>query len=402
MGLRSTRALITVEERYWRGPDQHTYADGPANYNFFTGYLSAFDEVAVLARVRHVDGTSRGRARVDGPSVSVYSLPEYDGPWQYLRELPILKARAREAVAKCDAYILRVSGLVGRLVWKEIAKLGRPYAVEVVSDPWDALGPGCVRTFLRPAMRRMAVRELRRICQDAMAVHYVTREALQRRYPAGKGAHVAGFSDAQTEGIFAPTSIPTERLSKSANGQPIRIGFAGSLAQLYKGFEVLLRAAAYCRHQGLDVEIVAAGDGRYAGEMKSLATRLGIEDRTTFLGQLPFGQAMVDFLDTIDLFVMSSFHEGLPRVLVEAMARGCPCIGTTVGGIPELLAAEDTVRPRDPVALGKKIAEVASNRPRLKAMAERNFERAKQYRPEILAKARRDFYSFVRAHSRTI
>jgi glycosyltransferase involved in cell wall biosynthesis len=85
--------------------------------------------------------------------------------------------------------------------------------------------------------------------------------------------------------------------------------------------------------------------------------------------------------------------------MLEAMARGCPCIGSNVGGIPELLAADDLVPPNDPEALARKIMEVTADPQRMKAMSERNLARAKQFDPDTLRDMRRGFYEYVRAHS---
>jgi glycosyltransferase involved in cell wall biosynthesis len=399
------RVLVAVEQRYRRDPDQRVYSHGPSKYAMWTSYLDVFDEVVVVARMATSEDRATSGARADGPSVSFDALPDYRGPWQYLRHLRELTDRARHSIEQCHAYILRVPGLVGRLVWKELRKLGRPYALEVVGDPWDALGPECVRVAFRPILRRAAVRDLRAMCQGAMAVHYVTRVSLQRRYPPAKGAYAVGFSDAVADAPFASASDLDKRCaqlrSAGPGGRPVRLGFLGSLAQLYKGLEVLLHAVSLCRARGVDAEIFVAGEGRYLEEMKSAARRLGIEDRTRFLGQLPFGKAVFDFLDSVDLFVLPSHAEGLPRALLEAMARGCPCIGTNVGGIPELLPSKDIVPAGDPVALAGKIAEVVGDHARLIEMAQRNSDKVKEFSPEVLARARRDFCRFVRAHTRS-
>jgi glycosyltransferase involved in cell wall biosynthesis len=81
------------------------------------------------------------------------------------------------------------------------------------------------------------------------------------------------------------------------------------------------------------------------------------------------------------------------------VARGCPCIGSNVGGIPELLAPDDLVPPNDPKALAQKIMEVTSDPVRIKAMSERNLARAKQFDPEALRDARLAFYRYVKDHS---
>ena len=179
----------------------------------------------------------------------------------------------------------------------------------------------------------------------------------------------------------------------------LRIGFIGSFAQLYKGSDTLLRALASCLVRGVKVEASFVGEGRYRKNMQSLAHNLSVERNVSFLGQLGFGQPVCDFLDSIDLFVMPSRAEGLPRALVEAMARACPCIGSDVGGIPELLAAEDLVPPNDPEALARKIMEVTADPQRMKAMSERNLARAKQFDPQALREVRRAFYQYVKDHS---
>jgi glycosyltransferase involved in cell wall biosynthesis len=419
------RVLLTSEGHFLRGPDGAIYADGPAKYSAWGNYLEAFDEVTVLARAAtsgHADAEPtraanatrasgpqrawREEARADGPSVSFCALPDYRGPWEYLGRLPQLKARVRQAVESCDAYILRVPGLVGRLVWRELRRRGRPYALEVVGDPWDALGPGTWRSAMRPVFRRVAARDLKAMCQGAVAVHYVTQSSLQRRYPPAKGAYAVGFSDALMDSAFASAAEMNARFRRieevaGTNGarRPFRVGFVGSLAQMYKGPDVLLRAAALCRARGLNIETALAGDGRYAAAMKALAAQLGIEDRTQFLGQLPFGKAVFDFLDSVDLFLMPSYAEGLPRALLEAMARGCPCVGSDVGGIPELLDPAEMAPAGDAKALADKIVKVAASGARLKQMAARNLEKARRFSPELLREVRREFCRFVREHS---
>jgi len=393
------QALVAVEHHYKRGPDGHIYGEGPTGYSFWSTYLDTFDRVVVLARVASNSKLGLTEARADGPNVSFMELPDYRGPWQYLHNLTPLKDQVREAVAKSDAYILHVPGLVGRLAWAEISRLRMRYALEVVGDPWDALGPGAWPSMFRPIFRRVGSHHLRAICKGAAAVHYVTDGALQQRYPATKNAYTVGFSDALMESAFAPAPVLEERHRRIDSNKPVHIGFVGSLAQLYKGPDILLNAAALCRSRGLNFELMLVGDGRHASAMRDLASRLEIKSQTRFLGQLPSGQAVRDFLDSVDVFVMPSRQEGLPRAMLEAMARGCPCIGSNVGGIPELLPAEDLAPPNDYKALAQKIMEVAADPQRMKTMSERNLARAKQFDPEALREMRRAFYQYVRDHS---
>jgi len=393
------KVLVTLENHVRRSGDGDLYADGSGGYSTWATLLQSFDQVVLVARVFEGNDYFPDADRLDGLYISVHALPNYIGPWEYLRKLKILRTSIRHAVTHSDAYILRVPGLVGRLAWREIRRFKKPYALEIVADPWDALGPGTWPGLFRPIFRRAGVRELKLMCRGAAAVHYVTESALQKRYPAAPDAYTIAFPNVLTDSAFACGATLQERFRRLVSNKPIRIGFIGSLAQMYKGPDVLLRAFSLCQARGYNFEVVMVGDGRYAEQMKALAKRLEVEDKTQFIPRLPFGKAIFDFLDSVDLFVMPSRAEGLPRALVEAMARGCPCIGSNVGGIPELLAPDDLVPPNDPEAFAQKIMEVTSDPARMKAMSERNLARAKQFDPEALRDARLAFYRYVKDHS---
>src|SRR5205809_1714074 len=118
--------------------------------------------------------------------------------------------------------------------------------------------------------------------------------------------------------------------------------------------------------------MVIVGSGGYQAQLEARAAALGIGTRVQFRGQLAAAEAVRAELDRADLFVLPSRQEGLPRAMIEAMARGLPCIGSTVGGIPELLAAEDMVPPNDASALARKIREVLADPSRLARMSVRN------------------------------
>src|SRR5699024_6751625 len=109
----------------------------------------------------------------------------------------------------------------------------------------------------------------------------------------------------------------------------------------------------YLVSQGITVEYQAVGGGSPT-RLKHLARELGIEDRVKFLGPLDH-DAVFSWLETVDIYAQLSRTEGLPRALVEAMSRGCACIGTEVGGIPELLEATDLVPTKDSRRFSKKV-----------------------------------------------
>lgn len=108
-----------------------------------------------------------------------------------------------------------------------------------------------------------------------------------------------------------------------------------------KGQAGLLQAFAQLRekHTGLRLKLV--GDGPDRASLEALAQEMRIADGVTFAGRLPEGETLAE-IACADLLVLSSFLEGLPIVLMEAMAVGIPVIASRVAGIPELVEDAET------------------------------------------------------------
>ena len=105
-----------------------------------------------------------------------------------------------------------------------------------------------------------------------------------------------------------------------------------------------------------------AGDGPLLADLKSMANELGLAEKVNFLG---FRADVVNCLNALDVFVMSSHHEGVPTVLLEAMGLGKPVVATAVGGIVEVLEGGRfgrTVPPGDPQALSDALLALLQNR----------------------------------------
>jgi glycosyltransferase involved in cell wall biosynthesis len=115
-----------------------------------------------------------------------------------------------------------------------------------------------------------------------------------------------------------------------------------------------------------------------------------------FLGHLPPGDAVRKELDAADLFVLPSRTEGLPRALIEAMARALPCIGSSVGGIPELLSPSERFPPDDVDALAGKILEILGDRNRCSRLSHENLQKAGDHHLDALRPRRQAFYRAVR------
>ncbi len=116
---------------------------------------------------------------------------------------------------------------------------------------------------------------------------------------------------------------------------PLRLLTVGRLHSI-KGYELLLKACAQLAKEGNAYELNMVGDGRLMPSLQALVKSLGIHDRVTFSGAVGQDQIAGHF-DRADVMVVSSFMEGVPVVLMEAMAKRLAVIATRVGGIAELV-----------------------------------------------------------------
>jgi glycosyltransferase involved in cell wall biosynthesis len=121
--------------------------------------------------------------------------------------------------------------------------------------------------------------------------------------------------------------IPAERLV---------IGAVGRLSE-EKGFDLLIRAVDRLLAGGLDIELCIAGEGDQHGRLSDLIRALGREDRIHLVG---FQSDTIPLYEAMDVFALSSFREGLPNVVLEAMAMGIAVVSTRVSGVPRLIEHE--------------------------------------------------------------
>jgi glycosyltransferase involved in cell wall biosynthesis len=111
------------------------------------------------------------------------------------------------------------------------------------------------------------------------------------------------------------------------------VGAAGRLSP-EKAFNNLIHAVHHLVNNGFDLELWIAGAGAGQAELEALVARLGLGERVRLLG---FVEDTIGFYHGLDLFVLSSLREGLPNVVLEAMAMGVPVVAARVAGVPALI-----------------------------------------------------------------
>lgn len=243
-----------------------------------------------------------------------------------------------------------------RLHWKQLPFLARtefPRWAEGVRAYLDRERPDAVLAMHVPSVvaTTMAMRSMDRRIRVVATLHKLFRSRHLRRRISGSYPHadaLVGISRDMSEGLSGITGVPSRRIHTIHNpivssdllreseapsghawldgsdrtGQPVLLA-AGRLME-EKGFRTLLRAFAMLLARRR-ARLIVLGKGPQLPVLLSLAEDLGIREHVDFPG---FVVNPYSFMARADLFVLSSRVEGLPTVLVEAMACGCPVVST--------------------------------------------------------------------------
>jgi glycosyltransferase involved in cell wall biosynthesis len=170
------------------------------------------------------------------------------------------------------------------------------------------------------------------------------------------------------------------------------VGIVAALED-HKGHTYLLQASKILKAEAPKIKVIVVGTGSLRLELDRQSHDLGVDDIVFFLG---FREDIPRIMASLDLFVLSSHHEGLGSSLLDAMASRLPVVATQAGGIPEIVLNNLTgllVPPRDPAALARAILALYRDRELRGRLAERGYEAVRRkFSAEAMADKTIDLY----------
>ncbi|MCL2355465.1 MAG: glycosyltransferase family 4 protein, partial [Oscillospiraceae bacterium] len=331
--------------------------------------------------------------------VEFLELPPFKGPWQYLRNYLLIRKKMKIYIADFQCGIFRMPGATSNIAAKIFSKTKKPFAIEVVADPWEAASKGMFKSILRPIIRNLWTYSLKRKCMQANGVSYVTRRYLQDRYPCH--AWVNSCKNNYFMSSYSSVELPDDKFATArkhvAMSEIIISHVANSFETYGKGHLTLIKALSVILDHKYNVRVIFVGDGSLKSEFMNVAKEWNVDKNIVFLGRLPNSEAVREVIRDSDLFVFPTKAEGLPRVLLEAMAEGVPCISSPVCGIPEILSEDCLIEYSDYNGFAFKIMELINNPKLLDKHSKLGINTAKKYSSDILSKKRKDFYLNLRA-----
>ena len=384
------RLLIVADSVFYLTNDQKYWSKSIYDYSFFKRYLEIFEEIIVISRVKKVKNEFvKGFLRVDGKNVIIKHLPHVERHMDYIKNIKEIIKYAKNAVyySNYDCALIRFPSIPATVVYHYIKKKNMPYALEVVADPEDAYKSiKCLRKFF--------VWHLKKACREANGVSYVTKTYLQEKYPSY--IRIYGKDERHFESYFS-----TIKLEKNYYAEPrFYVGknnfniihVSNHMNNNLKGHIVLIKAFDILIKKGYNLSLTFIGDGKKRKQFEDLSYKLGLKDKISFIGRLIGSQFVREELLKADMLVFPTEAEGLPRVIIEAMAVGLPVISTPIAGIPELLEKEDMIPVGDIQKFAKRIEEFICDPKMMERKSKRNVDIAWKYNNDVLQSKRNEFY----------
>ena len=381
------QAVFASDQTYYTDNDGSVYST-KLPYSVWERYLNHFSHLMVIGR-KGGDRSSSGKnvrlVKSSGGNVDFQLFRSVASVRRMVTDRWTLEKQICSVVASSQIVLARLPSIHGEIAIKAAKKHGKKLIVEMVGCPFDSywnygslLGKlVAVNTYLNT----------RRLVLESGYVIYVTEKFLQRRYPT-KGLAI-GVSDVElSNGNDNPLLLRVEKIRTSGR----RLGIMTALTTKAKGIEVALMSVKDLVKSMPDVQLEVVGPGDPERWIQFCVAN-GIRDNVIFRGVIKSGPEVFAWLDSIDMYIQPSFQEGLPRALVEAMSRACPCLGSTAGGIPELLSNDCLHKPGDHTKLAELVFEGITSEEKQISRSKANYVRSLDFRKSVLD-AKRD--GFIR------
>ncbi|AUJ68899.1 glycosyltransferase family 4 protein [Pseudoalteromonas sp. NC201] len=334
---------VSLEHRFYLYNGEY-YTRLAFPYLYWKDYLRYFDKVEVIARVKNLESINQDYKRVDGENVDVIPMPYYVGLKNFIFKLPSLLFRASNLVNSKDYFILR-SGNVSNVLWVFIVLYRKQYLREYPGNVYEGVtgfaGKGIHIKLLAYFLDGLAKKQ----ALLSKANSFVSEDC-KAIYSTRKPSYV--FSSFNIDEI----NVQKENYSYGGEFNLVSVG----RLEGEKGHKDLISALSKIK---IKTKLKIIGDGSQLGALRQQAAYLDVD--VDFLGAITDRDKLFKIIADSDLYIIPSHTEGMPRSLLESMAIGMPCIGTFVGGIPEVLNSDYLVQAKKIEALSDLILKVSKD-----------------------------------------
>lgn len=371
--------------------DGSIYSSSAYGDLFWQKYYTVFDSVTALGYQAKIDNIEK-MTKITKQDFEVEILPKNNNPMYFFNDRKVRKI-IKNNMEKCDCMIIKPTSRKGIIALKLAKKYQMPYMIEVTGDINLSLREhkNIFRKIYRPFLYHRIKKNIRE-CKYGL---YVTKYYLQEVYPIL--GEMCGCSDVVIP--YIDEAVLQQRIDFIQNKSEediFNIGLIGTYSDDRKGIDTAIKAIALVPKAKL--RILGFGTEEDRGMWKKYAQRYGVEERLVFDNPVSGVDKVFEWIDQIDISILPSRSEGLPRCIVESLSRACPCIISNVCGMPELVDEKWLHSPGDSEKLGRLLNEMIGDKGKMEQAAIENFNRSKGYTKDHLDAIRYEFLSDFRLY----
>lgn len=379
---------VSVERRYKLFAGKY-YVQGIENLNFFERYLDCFDSVKVIARVEEVEFLPENHELFEHDNIKIQPiLTSGTG----LSSLSGINRIASLIAASNSFVILRTPGILAYLLTLVFIVRSIKFSIEVVTNPVQETNHLTNNVLLKTVFRIIFINIFKFQLRKAQFASFVTMFEIQQIFLSNKQICSARFdsnysSVSLTHEIYADEELLNARINRNSENNNKTLLFMGVLDRDFKGLDVFLKLMAELPKT---YNAIVVGDGVLLPHYKMMARELEISSRIDFRGYISSPEKKKEIMAEADFFILTSRREGLPRVVIEAMASGLPCLCSAVSGVRELVDEKYIFAVND-FKQAKQILTNISNA-EYEEMSKKNHALSYEYNYSKLSEKRKSFY----------
>lgn len=373
--------------------DGPMYRDSEGSYcsititeRMLTRYLDICDRLYVLIRTFHSEKTAEelNMPVLANNRIIVVEMPNYYSIKGLLFRHQEYK-RIANYVRQADFIFARMPSQTSNMVLHCVRRQKKKYMVEVGGCAWDSFWNHSFKGKILAPYMYLAERYY---VSKADYASYVTKKFLQNRYPTRTKNQIA------CSNVYVSPNIEALKNRGKAYNEKIIIGTAANSVDVtYKGQDSVIKALVLLKNNNyfadIEYQIVGPGSGDY---LRTVANNAGILNQVRFMGTLTKSE-MEKWLDEVDIYIQPSKQEGLPRALIEAMSHGCYALGSSIAGIPELLAQRFLFKAGNYKQIAQKLNEYTFlSKSEKHEISRLNIRISSEYSEDILDMRRKSFF----------
>lgn len=365
------------------------YYGNSFNNEYFKRFNILAEEIVVATRVKEVK-SSFAKEKLSQITLKYFEVVECANIVSLkgrITNYNKVKEELKKNILNVDYVIVRVPSSYSYIAAQIANKLGKKCLVEVVGCAWDATWN---HSIIGKLYAPIAYVKMRQCTRNAEYLTYVSQFFLQNRYKTN-GKYIS-CSDVNLNVVNKETLYKRKtKINSKSERNSIVLGTVAGLNVRYKGQQYVIKAISELNNEGYNFEYMLVGAGE-VDYLKKIANKYNVADKVHFVGALPH-EEIFSFMENIDIYIQPSDAESHGRVIIEAFSTACPVIGSSTGGIPEIVDEEYVFERKKIKDLKNKLIKIVNSN--LEKIAEQNFNKAKEFENHKLEIIRNNFYEQI-------